>query len=63
MEGNYMAYMIMNVSGTVCQLIHYLWQALKSKQCKCIELCDIISFQLLGEGGGGLIYFIVAATK
>ncbi len=44
--------MITNVSGTVCQLIDYLWPALKGKQCTCIELFDLISFQLL-EGGGG----------
>ncbi len=59
MKQNYMVNMIMNVSGTVCQLIHYLpgkqglainfpWPALKSKQRKCIELFVIISFQLCG---------------
>ncbi len=57
MKQNYMANMIMNVSGTVGQLIHYFlgkqglainlpWPALKSKQR--IELFDII-----GERGRG----------
>ncbi len=47
-----MANMIMNVSETVCQLIHHFpgkqglainlpWPALKSKQRMCIELFDI----------------------
>ncbi len=44
--------MIMNVSGTVCQLIHYFpskqglainMPALKSKQLMCVKHFDIIS--------------------
>ncbi len=55
MKRNYMANMIMNVSGTVWQRIHYFpikqglaihlsWPALKSKRHMCIELFDIIIF-------------------
>ncbi len=62
--------MIMNVSGTVCQLIHYLpgkqglainlpWPDLKSEQRLCIELFVIISFQLFGGGGLKLFYCCV----
>ncbi len=47
MKQNYMAKIIMNVSGTHCQLIHYFpgnqglainltWAALKSKQHTCV---------------------------
>ncbi len=64
MKQNYIVNMIMNVSGTVCQLIHYLpgkqglannlpWPAIKSKQRTCIELFVIISFQLCVCVGGG----------
>ncbi len=53
-EQNYKANMIMNVSGTVFQLIHYfpgkqrlainlLWPALKSKQHMYIEFVNMIS--------------------
>ncbi len=56
-EQNYTANMIMNVSGTVFQLIHYfhgkqrlaidlLWPALKSKQHTYIEFVDIISWSM-----------------
>ncbi len=69
MKQNYMVNMIMNVSGAVCQLIHYLpgkqglainlpWPALKSKQRTCIELFVIISFQLCEEGGGWWVFWV-----
>ncbi len=72
MKQNYLANMIMNVSGTVCQLILYFpskqglainfpWLALKSKQSMYIEPFDIISFNYCG-GRGGVIYFIVTST-
>ncbi len=52
---NYMTNMIMNVSETVCQFIHYFhrkkrsvinlpWPTVKSKQHPCIEHFDIISW-------------------
>ncbi len=54
MKQNYMTNMIMNVSGTLCQLIHYFpgkqwlainltWPALKSKQRTCIKHLQLIS--------------------
>ncbi len=62
-----MANMIMNVSRTVCQLIHYFpgklgltidlpWPGLKNKQST--PHFDIVGFQQ----PGGVIYFIVAST-
>ncbi len=64
-----MVNLIMNVSGKVYQLIHYLpdkqglainlpWPALKSKQRMCIELVVIISFQLCWRGGVKVILLL-----
>ncbi len=62
--------MIMNVSGTVCQLIHYfpckqglainlLWPALKSEQCICIEFftSSAVNWTPMGGGGGQVNLF------
>ncbi len=57
-----MTKMIMNVSGTVCQLIHFFpgkqmlaiilkWPAFKSEQRTCIELLDCRR----RRGGGGWV--------
>ncbi len=61
MKKNYIVNMIMNVSGKVCQLIHYFpgnqglainlpWPALKSKNARVL---NFLTSAFKGRGGGG----------